>query len=641
MKTSSQDQAVERLEALYRYRVLDTEPEVAFDRITALAGKVFAVPIVLINLIDYDRQWSKACYGCNAEETSLADSFCAHAIQSDEVMVVPDALQDSRFAHNPQVTGGPHIRFYAGAPLKMPDGYNLGALCLMGTEPNTSFGQAQQERLADFAAIVVDELELRRASSDLRASETRFRIVAETASDVIITIGEDGCIRYVNGAACKTFGYAQEELLGQHLNLLIPDYLRGLHEAAFKRYLQTGERQLHWEAIDFPGLHKDGREVALESSIGEHVEGGERFFTGIMRDVTERKRTAALLRATFDATAEGVLSVDEHGLVTDYNQRYVDMWRVPRELTESGDDGALVQHALKQVKDADGFLDRVREALQNPESETKDELEFRDGRIIERVSLPQRVGERVAGRVWSFRDVTAWRSAEQSLKSLNGELEARVEARTFELERINEQLRYDAFHDSLTGLANRTLFLDRLELVIGRSPRRTSHTFAVLLIDVDRFKAVNDSLGRAVGDKLLIGSGERLLSCVRPGDTVARVSQDEFAVLLEDVRGADEVERAVLRFKEEVRKPFLLSDQVVYISVSIGGVLGDNAAYDDVGYGGAEGVLRDAGIAMTRAKVLGVARYEMFTAELRERAANLQALESDLHGVTERHELRV
>ncbi len=341
MEAFSQDQAVKRLKTLYRYQVLDTEPELAFDRITTLEGKVFAVHIVLINLIDHDQQCSKACYGCNAQETSLEDSFCAHAIQSDEVMVVPDALQDSRFAHNPQVTGEPYIRFYAGAPLKMPDGYNLGALCLIGTEPNTSFGQAQQERLADFAAIVVDELELRRASSELRASETRYRVVTETASDVIITISEDSRILYVNGAAAKTFGYAQGELLGQDLNLLIPDYLRGLHEAAFKRYLQTGERQLHWEAIEFPGLHKDGREVALEISFGEHVEGGERFFTGIMRDVTERKRTAALLRATFDATAEGVLSVDEHGRVTDYNQRYVDMWRVPRELTESGDDGAL------------------------------------------------------------------------------------------------------------------------------------------------------------------------------------------------------------------------------------------------------------------------------------------------------------
>jgi GAF domain-containing protein len=254
MKAFRQDGAVERLEALYRSRVLDTEPELAFDRITALAGKVFAVPIVLVNLIDHDQQWSKACYGCNVKEMSLEDSFCKYAIESDDVMVVPDALQDPRFAHNPLVTGEPHIRFYAGAPLKTPDGYNLGALCLIRTEPNTSFGQAQQERLADFAAIVVDELELRRASSDLHASETRYRVVAETASDVI-TIGEDSRILFVNGAAAKTFGYAHGELLGQDLNLLIPDYLRGLHGAAFKRYLETGERHLHWEAIDLPGLH--------------------------------------------------------------------------------------------------------------------------------------------------------------------------------------------------------------------------------------------------------------------------------------------------------------------------------------------------------------------------------------------------
>jgi diguanylate cyclase (GGDEF)-like protein/PAS domain S-box-containing protein len=629
------------LEALYRYEVLDTEPEAAFDRMVALAGKVFGVPMARISLIDHDRQWFKACYGQFVQQTRLDLSFCVYAIRNDEVMVVPDASKDRRFAHLSLVTGEPYIRFYAGAPLKTSNGYNLGTLCLLGTEPNTSFGLAQQEMLAEFAATIVDELELRRASRDLHASETRYRVVAETASDVILTVGEDNCIRYVNGAASKTFGYAPDELLGQNLNLLIPDYLCGLHEAALKRYLQTGERQLHREAIELSGLRKDGREVDLEISFGEYREGGKRLVTGIMRDVTERKQAAALLRATFDATAEGVLSVDEHGRVTHYNQRYVDMWRVPKELADSGNDEALVQHALVQVKEPDGFLERVRAAYQDSEGETKDEFELTDGRIIERVSLPKRMDNRVAGRVWSFREVTAWRRAEQSYKSLTEELEARVAARTAELERVNEQLRHDAFYDSLTGLANRTLFLNRLGLVIERAPRRTKHTFAVLLIDVDRFKVINNSLGRALGDRLLVSLGERLASSLRPGDTVARVGQNEFAVLLEDLKRDDEVEWAVLRIKGEIQKPFLLGDQAIYISVSIGSVLGNSAAYDDVGYGGAEGVLRDAGIAVTHAKALGRARHHVFSAGLRERASILQTLRSDLHGVVERQELSV
>ncbi len=116
----------DRLRAVQRYAILDTPPEESFDRIVSLASLVFEVPIVLIDIVASERQWVKASHGLNVTEVDRHIAFCAHAIVSDDVLVVEDTLQDPRFADNPCVTGEPRIRFYAGAPLRTVDGYNLG-----------------------------------------------------------------------------------------------------------------------------------------------------------------------------------------------------------------------------------------------------------------------------------------------------------------------------------------------------------------------------------------------------------------------------------------------------------------------------------------------------------------------------------
>ncbi|MEH2138710.1 PAS domain-containing protein [Nostoc sp.] len=154
----------QRLSALHRYRVLDTPPEVAFDRITRLAARLFNMPTVLISLVDESRAWFKSCVGFDAREVPRDATLCSFAVLADEPLIIPDARLDDRFACNPFVQSEPGVRFYAGAPLLSQDGFNLGTLCLLDSQPHDPLSQEQQATLVDLAAMVVDELELRLAS---------------------------------------------------------------------------------------------------------------------------------------------------------------------------------------------------------------------------------------------------------------------------------------------------------------------------------------------------------------------------------------------------------------------------------------------------------------------------------------------
>lgn len=169
-----------RVASLNRYCVLDSGYESQFDRITDLVRSVFKVPIAAVSLVDVDRQWFKSMDGLNLSETSRDVSMCAHTILTRDALNVADTHLDARFAANPLVTGDPYIRAYLGAPLKTPDGYNVGALCAIDTVPRV-FGPADELLLASFAALVIDELELRMIgqSDYLTGAKTRRAFMAD------------------------------------------------------------------------------------------------------------------------------------------------------------------------------------------------------------------------------------------------------------------------------------------------------------------------------------------------------------------------------------------------------------------------------------------------------------------------------
>lgn len=198
--------------------------------------------------------------------------------------------------------------------------------------------------------------------------------------------------------------------------------------------------------------------------------------------------------------------------------------------------------------------------------------------------------------------------------------------------RAEEQLIHDALHDALTGLPNRVLFLDRLQVAFRRAKRKFDNHFAVLYLDFDRFKLVNDSFGHQVGDELLLKISVRLKSILRNSDTVARLGGDEFTMLVEDIDGIDEAKHVAERIREEIAKPFDLNGQDFFASVSIG-IAGWSRKYTQP-----DVLMRDADTALYQAKRLGRNRFEVFDEEMHEKALRFLQIETDLRFALERRE---
>lgn len=206
----------ERMHALHALNILDTQPEERFDRLTRLARRLFDVPIALVSLVDSNRQWFKSCQGLTLTETPRDVSFCAHAILSDQILMIPDAGSDERFQNNPLVTGEPKIRFYAGCPLKVGNGSNVGTLCLLDTRPRVLDAE-ERGLLRDLASMAEQEIAALQLASidDLTQLSNRrgFEALAEHALSMCKRMGTPASLLFFDLDQFKrindTFGHAE------------------------------------------------------------------------------------------------------------------------------------------------------------------------------------------------------------------------------------------------------------------------------------------------------------------------------------------------------------------------------------------------------------------------------------------------
>ena len=215
------DREADRLAALRAYQILDTLPEACYDDITRLAAQICGTPIAVVSLVDENRQWFKSTFGIDATETPRDVAFCTHCIPQNDLLIVPNALDDARFAANPLVTGDPHIRFYAGAPLTVPGGQNLGTLCVIDNRAR-QLTELQADSLRALArqvvVLMVAHRQVRafeRMQAALRASEDRFRLFMDHSPALAFIKDEAGRYVYINEPSTKKFDLPMEQWLGK------------------------------------------------------------------------------------------------------------------------------------------------------------------------------------------------------------------------------------------------------------------------------------------------------------------------------------------------------------------------------------------------------------------------------------------
>ncbi|MDQ0851259.1 diguanylate cyclase (GGDEF)-like protein/PAS domain S-box-containing protein [Arthrobacter sp. B3I9] len=497
------------------------------------------------------------------------------------------------------------------------------------------------ERRTDAAASVGSSRDAAGANPVISLAPSS-QAVLESCPDALLVVGEDGTIRMVNAATERMLGYTREELVGQDHRMVVAEGFR----SSFHRLFSALRRDADIGAlppVEVYGLRRDGSEFQAEITCslvapvwpspdanprtdpapGTDADPGTDPAPGtdadpgttaappahphddvcvavLVRDTSRRlqadselRSAMSLLSATLESTADGILVVSRDGQIAGVNNRFTSMWGIPRELLATRDAEAVLDFALDQLVDPAGFIERVKAVRADPAAESHDVLDFRDGRTFERYSRPQLVADEVVGRVWSFRDVSPARTAQDRITQAMADLAEQA-----------AQLKALAFKDPLTGLSNRQLFNERLAAAL-QGPSGTA--VDVLLLDLDDFKEVNDIHGHHAGDQLLVEVGRRLRACVRPDDVVARLGGDEFVILLV---GSPDAGAAAERIVEFLKVPLWIDGTMLRPSLSLGLASLCEETVD------ASELLRRADVAMYAAKAAGKNRYLRFRPEM-------------------------
>jgi diguanylate cyclase (GGDEF)-like protein/PAS domain S-box-containing protein len=433
------------------------------------------------------------------------------------------------------------------------------------------------------------------AEANLRASEERFRLIAENMTDLVCLHEPDGTYIYLSPSCEALLGYKPEELIGINPYRLFHEEDRKLIRDLAHQPNKNGRET----SITYRLRAKSGAYIWLNTLTKPIVDelGCVQRLLSTSREVGDRIDMEIALRASqrrlnaiINNTSYGIVIVDRQGQVRFVNTAATLLFNRSRQ-------ELLGSHL------------GIPASATAPNEPTELEiLSSRDRIITVEMRVAQIEWDEEPVDIISLQDITERKEAEA-------------------------QLEYRAYYDTLTDLPNRTLFISRLTQAIQRSQRRKEFHFAVLFLDLDRFKVVNDSLGHLVGDRLLVAFAQRLKVILRPLDTVARLGGDEFTILIEDIKDVRDATQVAQRISVALQSPFNLDGLSVFTTASIGIAL-SNESYTQPEY-----LLRDADLAMYRAKEQGRSRYEIFDQAMHQFAVQQLQLENDLRRAIERQEL--
>jgi len=637
-----------RLKTLCSLDLLDTDAESEFDELTILAAQICDVPVALISLVDEKRQWFKSKVGLELTETNRDFAFCAHAIlKPSEIMEISDTHLDKRFADNPLVTQNPKIRFYAGAPLIISNGDALGTLCIIDFVPR-KLSSSQRTALDVIRLLVISKIEIREKYRELDSfegslyekkttrkaeiehsvvsveqemalhmeSELLSRRILDMSMDGVITVNQQGEVIYWNPKAEQIFGYtaryAQHKVL---IDLVVEPREHPAIKKRLKQFLRNGERGLKRDRFEMMAVSANGQRTPIEIAVIAIKRYGEYIFTGFVRDLTERNKNIEDLRVsaiTFNSQ-EGIIITDGDIKIIRVNKAFTDITGYPdKEVV--GADLYLLQSAQhgedfysemwREVKKNDGWEGEVWVQHKNDEALP---LHL----TITAIRAPKGA---VSNYVLTFSDITSTKKDANEIYNL-------------------------AFFDPLTGLPNRRLLMDRLSQAVASSSR-SGEKAALLFIDLDNFKDLNDTLGHDYGDVLLTQTAERLKHNLRIEDTVARIGGDEFVVILQSLGedsfdAAAQTEIVATKILSSLNQPYFVRNHECFSSASIGATLfHDHQAQIDE-------LLKQADIAMYQAKKSGRNMLCFFDPEMQNKITQRINMEHALRGAVENEEFQL
>jgi diguanylate cyclase (GGDEF)-like protein/PAS domain S-box-containing protein len=469
--------------------------------------------------------------------------------------------------------------------------------------------------LTHFVGIQTDITQRKQAEEALREQEEQYRRIVETAVEGIWVLDQNSQTSFVNQQMAAMLGYASDEMLGKTLFFFMDEEGIEIANACLER-----RRDGISEAHDFKFRCKDGTDLWAIVSTAPFFDqqGNYAGALGMVTDITDRKWAEAALRQSEQQLNSILHSLEDI------------VWSA----SVSGTEILYLNPVVEKVygRPAADFLANPRLWLEMVHPEDRERVDAESRAILKTGSkdLEYRI-IRTDGEVRWVRDrchvICDTISKTMRLDGIATDITDRKQ--------IEEQLAHSAFHDALTGLPNRFLFIDRLQQAIARIQRNPQEQFAVLFLDLDRFKVVNDSLGHVVGDQLLIEIAHRLQSCLRPGDTVARLGGDEFTILLASIKSVSDAIGVAERIQQALQAPLCLNNHEIFTTASIGIALNGASSVQP------EELLRNADTALYQAKEQGKDRYAVFNADMYDRAVALLQLETDLRWAIERQELRV